>query len=258
MHTSRPYPRAIRDRIGQSAGGAFRVGWLASLVVLWGASASLADEVFPHSGALAEARIVFISPVDGELVKSPVTVQFALTGMDPASPDGGREENVLLYLIVDAPLPDAALPILNNEQQHHFGAEQTEMTLDLKPGLHTLQLIAGDANHVPHEPPVTSARISISVSNLEVEQIGPEEANRYRRSVELELRVPIEAELPEEDFEGRRARREAKVRTLELLVDEIRRAKRDRAAEQQRDLTLEVEEKTGDKSREISTPDHPE
>jgi hypothetical protein len=54
--------------------------------------------------------------------------------------------------------------------------------------------------------------------------------------------VNIESKLPEEDFEGRRARREERNRLLELLVEEIRRTKRERTAEQQRDLTLEVEE----------------
>jgi hypothetical protein len=227
-------------------------------VVLWGTSAALADEVVPSGEAPAEARVVFTSPADGDIVKSPVIVQFALTGMDLASPDGGREEKACLHLIVDAPLPDLSRPILENEQQHHFDAEQTEMTLELHPGSHTLQLIAGDANHVPHEPPVTSALISISVSNFEVEQIESAESSRYRRSVNLRVHVPIEAELPEEDLEGRRTRREEKVRTLKILVDEIHRAKRDRAAEQQRDLTLEVEETTRDGSRKMQPLEYPE
>jgi hypothetical protein len=96
------------------------------------------------------------------------------------------------------------------------------------------------------------------VSNLEVEQLESTESSRYRRAVNLRVHVPIEAELPEEDFEGRRARREEKVRTLEILVEEIHRAKRDRAAEQQRALTLEVEETTGDGNRKMQPLENPE
>jgi len=55
----------------------------ASLVVFWGTSAALADEVVPSDEAAA--RVVFTSPADGDILKSPVLVQFALTGMDLAS-----------------------------------------------------------------------------------------------------------------------------------------------------------------------------
>jgi hypothetical protein len=65
----------------------------ASLVVFWGTSAALADEVVPSDEAAA--RVVFTSPADGDILKSPVLVQFALTGMDLASPDGGGNRATL-------------------------------------------------------------------------------------------------------------------------------------------------------------------
>ena len=116
------------------------------------------------------------------------------------------------------------------------------MILELSPGEHTLQLVVGDASHVPLEPPITSERVSIIASNLEVKKIDGEDSNRWKRSAEIWIRVNVEAELLEEDFEGRRARREERKRTIEILVEDIRRTKRERAAEQQRELTLDVEE----------------
>ena len=215
---------------------------ISALVIFLGTSTGCADQTFSPSAAPAAARVVLISPADGDVTKRTVTVQIARTGMDVASADGSWEEPTSLHLIVDAPLPDASLPIPNDEQHRHIGVEQTEMGLELSPGEHTLQLVVGDANHVPLEPPITSEQVSIIVSNLEVKKIDGEDSNRWKRSAEIWIRVNIEAELPEEDFEGRRARREERNRTIEILVEDIRRTKRERAAEQQRELTLDVEE----------------
>jgi hypothetical protein len=54
-------------------------------------------------------------------------------------------------------------PIPNNKNHLHFGGGQTETVLDLPPGRHTLQLLLGDANHVPFNPPVMSKKITITV-----------------------------------------------------------------------------------------------
>jgi hypothetical protein len=67
------------------------------------------------------------------------------------------------HLIVDAPLPAMNLPIPNDEKHRHFGSGQTETVLELAPGEHTLQLLLADANHVPHDPPVVSKQIRITV-----------------------------------------------------------------------------------------------
>jgi hypothetical protein len=215
---------------------------ISALMVFLGTAAGCADQTFSRSAAPAEARVVLISPADGDITKRSITVQIARTGMGVESADGTWEEPTSLHLIVDTPLPDASLPIPNGEQHRHIGVEQTEMGLELSPGEHTLQLVVGDANHVPLEPPITSEQVSIIVSNLEVKKIGGEGSNRWERSAEIWIRVNIEAELPEEDFEGRRARREERNRMIEILVEDIRRTKRERAAEQQRELTLDVEE----------------
>jgi Domain of unknown function (DUF4399) len=67
------------------------------------------------------------------------------------------------HLIIDAPLPPMDRPIPNDRNHLHFGLGQTETMLELPPGTHTLQLLVGDAEHVPHDPPVMSKRISITV-----------------------------------------------------------------------------------------------
>ena len=67
------------------------------------------------------------------------------------------------HLLIDVDLPKLDEPIPNDRHHLHFGLGQTETMLDLPPGTHTLQLLMGDADHVPHDPPVMSRRITITV-----------------------------------------------------------------------------------------------
>jgi hypothetical protein len=67
------------------------------------------------------------------------------------------------HLLVDTDLPPLDREIPNNRNHLHFGLGQTEVMLELPPGSHTLQLLLGDENHVPHDPPVMSRRITIQV-----------------------------------------------------------------------------------------------
>jgi hypothetical protein len=68
------------------------------------------------------------------------------------------------HLLVDAPLPDAmGVPIPKDERHLHFGKAQTEAQIELPPGEHTLQILLGDGNHVPHDPPVYSPQVLITV-----------------------------------------------------------------------------------------------
>ncbi|MGH8276607.1 MAG: DUF4399 domain-containing protein, partial [Steroidobacteraceae bacterium] len=97
-------------------------------------------------------------------VHSPVRVQFGLKGMGIA-PAGVKFENTghhHLLIDTDAPAnPGAPLPA--SDKIVHFGKGQTETTLTLTPGKHTLQLLLADQNHVPHEPRVISRKITITV-----------------------------------------------------------------------------------------------
>ena len=117
------------------------------------------------------AEVYFIGLADGDTVSSPLTVRFGLSGMGVA-PAGVEKENTgHHHLLVDRPPLgqgedgadefDYALP--NDEHHLHFGGGQTEVTLELAPGQHTLQLVLGDWSHVPHGPPVTSGVITVTV-----------------------------------------------------------------------------------------------
>lgn len=111
----------------------------------------------------AGAEVYFISPKDGDTVSSPVTVRFGLKGMGVAPAgitfDGAGHH----HLIVDAPTPPLNAPVPADANHLHFGKGQTETTVELKPGKHTLQLVVGDQLHVPHEPAVVSKVITVTV-----------------------------------------------------------------------------------------------
>ncbi|HEY8537824.1 MAG TPA: DUF4399 domain-containing protein [Steroidobacteraceae bacterium] len=113
--------------------------------------------------APAGAEVYFITPKDGETVTSPVTVRFGLKGMGVAPAGIAFDGAGHHHLIVDAPTPPLDAPIPADDKHLHFGKGQTETTIELKPGKHTLQLIVGDELHVPHDPPVMSKVITITV-----------------------------------------------------------------------------------------------
>ena len=121
------------------------------------------DNGIPRSDRPDEARVYFISPTDGEETQSPVVVRFGLGGMGVAPAGVEKQHTGHHHLIVDAELPPSNLPIPKSENYRHFGGGQTEVSLDLAPGTHTLQLILGDHLHIPHDPPVVSERITITV-----------------------------------------------------------------------------------------------
>jgi hypothetical protein len=113
--------------------------------------------------AAAGAKAYFIAPANGAVVTGPVIVKFGLTGMGVA-PAGVEQKNTgHHHLLIDTKLagPMAAIPADDNHR--HFGAGQTETTLTLAPGTHTLQLVLGDHQHIPHNPLIASDVITITV-----------------------------------------------------------------------------------------------
>jgi len=112
------------------------------------------------------AEVYIISPRDGATVHSPVHVQFGLKGMGVA-PAGVKFENTgHHHLLIDTDAPtDLSAPLPATDKVVHFGKGQTETTLTtLTPGKHTLQLLLADQNHIPHNPPVISKKITITVA----------------------------------------------------------------------------------------------
>ena len=112
------------------------------------------------------AAVYFVSPQNGDTVSSPVTVVFGLKGMGVA-PAGTEKENTgHHHLLIDAPTPAGEAlnePLPADDNHVHFGGGQTETTIELAPGTHTLQLVVGDWSHIPHNPPVMSEKITITV-----------------------------------------------------------------------------------------------
>jgi len=128
--------------------------------VLLGSSVAFAE----RTTAPENAEVYFISPKAGEQVASPITVRFGLRGLGVA-PAGTNIPNTghhhLLINLDELPSMDAPLPA--TEQIVHFGGGQTETEVSLPKGTHTLQLLVGDKNHIPHEPPIISEKITITV-----------------------------------------------------------------------------------------------
>jgi Domain of unknown function (DUF4399) len=110
------------------------------------------------------AQVEIISPADGAVVKSPVRVRFGLKGMGIAPAGIQFENSGHHHLLIDTDPPaDLGQPLPTSDKVVHFGKGQTETEITLAPGKHTLQLVLGDHVHVPHDPPVMSRRITITV-----------------------------------------------------------------------------------------------
>ena len=136
------------------------------LLVACGA-ALLASVVLAQSrlSAPAEASVYFISPRNGEKIHGPVTVRFGLKGMGIA-PAGVKFDNTgHHHLLVDTDVNelklDASLP--STDKILHFGKGQTETTLTLPAGKHTLELLFADYQHLSFDPPLISKKITITV-----------------------------------------------------------------------------------------------
>jgi len=136
----------------------------------WALAAMLAGTLLAGRAALAQqstmppdAKVYIIWPGDGQVIKGAFWVRMGLSGAGIA-PAGVEKANTgHHHLIVDADLPPLDQPIPNDHNHLHFGLGQTEARLDLPPGKHTLQLLLADANHVPHQPPLYSKRITVTV-----------------------------------------------------------------------------------------------
>lgn len=127
-------------------------------------SFSLAKEdKFPRTPSPKEAAVYIISPKNGASLSSPVSIQFGLKNMGVAPAGVKQLDTGHHHLIINGNLPPLDKPIPNSDVYRHFGKGQTELSLELPPGKHTLQLILGDYVHIPHDPPVVSEKITINV-----------------------------------------------------------------------------------------------
>jgi hypothetical protein len=123
---------------------------------------------FKRTSAPAEAYVYIGWPNDGEVIRTThIKVWFGTRnfGVAPAGtykPNTGHH-----HLLIDTALPPMDQPIPNDKNHLHFGLGQTETFIDLPPGTHTLQILMGDGDHVPHDPPLMSKKITIHVQGGE-------------------------------------------------------------------------------------------
>jgi Domain of unknown function (DUF4399) len=113
--------------------------------------------------AVSGTSLYFINLKNGDTVTSPVNVQFGLRGMGVAPAGIEKAATGHHHLLVDVAELNVNEGIPVSDNHRHFGAGQTEASVALKPGVHTLQLVLGDQNHIPHHPVVMSERITITV-----------------------------------------------------------------------------------------------
>jgi hypothetical protein len=114
------------------------------------------------------AEVYFVDLKDGATVPAKTTVRFGLRNMEVAPAGAHREHSGHHHLLIDTDLPALDQPIPNDFNHLHYGAGQTEAEIALAPGEHTLQLLLGDKDHIPHSPPVMSPRIRVSVGQAPV------------------------------------------------------------------------------------------
>jgi len=136
-------------------------------IIMIAATGTIAQETPSPEGA----TVYFANIADGDTIAQGSTIVFGLSGMGVA-PAGIEKENTGHHHLFKNRPPlgegefgadefEIAIPADDNHQ--HFGGGQTEVALDLPPGTHTLQLVLGDAFHVPHNPPVVSEVITVTV-----------------------------------------------------------------------------------------------
>ncbi|MBF0266415.1 MAG: DUF4399 domain-containing protein [Gammaproteobacteria bacterium] len=113
----------------------------------------------PHS-----AKAFIITPKNNERVSSPVTIKFGIKDFLIAPAGVNKHKAGHYHLLIDLQKPiDLDKPIPRDKHHLHFDQGETEATIKLAPGKHTLQLIVADEEHEPFEQ-LISKPINIDVS----------------------------------------------------------------------------------------------
>ena len=145
-----------RIHAGMALAAVLSIG--AGLSMGTGASAQTKQQPMPE-----EAKVYILWPPDGQVIRGAFWLRMGLAGAGVAPAGVEKAGTGHHHILVDSELPPFDQPIPNDRTHLHFGLGQTEARLDLPPGRHTLQLLLGDADHVPHQPPLYSKRITVTV-----------------------------------------------------------------------------------------------
>ena len=119
--------------------------------------------IFATFSVTANPKVYFINLEDGDRVESPFLIQFGLSGMGIAPAGTDRSNTGHHHLLINVDDIDLSKPIPSSSNHIHFGGGQTESLVDLMPGNYSMQLVLGDMTHTPHNPPIISQRINITV-----------------------------------------------------------------------------------------------
>jgi Domain of unknown function (DUF4399) len=141
--------------------------------------------------ASPDAEVYFVDLKDGATVPAKLKLYFGLRNMGVAPAGSDRENSGHHHLLIDTELPPLDQPIPNDFNHLHFGSGQTEAEVTLKPGQHTLQLIMGDKDHIPHTRPVMSQRIRVRVEGTPEVAALPGGPSRSPPGAEVYFNEPL-------------------------------------------------------------------
>ena len=119
--------------------------------------------IFATFSISSNPKVYFINLEEGDRVESPFLIQFGLSGMGIAPAGTDRANTGHHHLLINVNDIDLSKPIPSSSNHIHFGGGQTESLVNLMPGDYSMQLVLGDMTHTPHNPPIISQRINITV-----------------------------------------------------------------------------------------------
>jgi hypothetical protein len=135
-----------------------------AFLLLLGPQGIAQDKMFESKSVPEGARVYIIWPANGQVIRGgKFWLRMGLSGMGVAPAGVDKPNTGHHHLLIDAPLPPLDQPIPNDKNHLHFGAGQTEVRIELPPGRHTLQLVLGDAQHVPFKPELVSKVVTVVV-----------------------------------------------------------------------------------------------
>jgi hypothetical protein len=139
-------------------------GIIAFVIVLAMAWLGTTSAYAQRTPAPENAEVYIIWPSNGTVISGgKFWLRMGLRNMGVAPKGVDRKNTGHHHVLIDTEPPPMDKEIPSDRNHLHFGAGETEARIELPPGTHTLQLLLGDHNHVPHDPPVMSKKITVTV-----------------------------------------------------------------------------------------------